>query len=35
MRFINDMGDGTTWPDRMLMISIMVTAVIVAAAMAR
>ena len=35
MRFVNDLADGPTFPDRMLMISIMVTGLIVAAAMAR
>jgi len=33
MQAINDIGDGVTWPDRFLMISLLVTALIIGAAM--
>lgn len=31
MAAVNDVADGVTWPDRMFMISLMVTGLIVAA----
>lgn len=31
IRVANEIGDGVTWPDRFLMISIMVTCLILAA----
>lgn len=31
MRFVNDVADGITWPDRFLMISFLVTALIIGA----
>lgn len=35
MAAVNDVADGVTWPDRFLMISIMVTALIVGAWLAQ
>lgn len=35
IKMLNDLGDGATWPDRFLMISLMVTGLILAAWLAR
>ncbi len=35
MRAVNDVAAGMTWPDRMVMISLMVTALIVGAWLAQ